>query len=102
MLQPGVLESYMMIDRANPITDFLIAYANGALTGMPPVNVPVFGIVGTKDQFMWRSQIENSGTYVKGRWRFAVVEAGHWITLDAPRQTNKLLLDWLSQQRAAR
>lgn len=102
MLQPGVLESYMMIDRVNPITDFLIAYANGALPEMPSVHVPVFGIAGTKDQFMWRSQIENSGKYVKGPWRFAAVDAGHWIPLDAPRQTNKLLLDWLSQQRTAR
>lgn len=97
LLEPGVLESYMMIDRVNPITHFLIAYANGTLGELPPITLPVFGIAGTRDVFMWQSQVENSGTYLKGEWRFAAIQSGHWVPLEAPQETNKLLLDWLGR-----
>lgn len=96
LMQPGELESLMMIDRTTPITDFLIAYGNGQVPTLPPITTPVLGIGGLKDPFMLPAQLEGSAPYLKGQWRCEMLDVGHWVPLEAPTRTNELLLEWFS------
>lgn len=62
----------------------------------PKVAVPVMGIWSDRDVALGREQMENTGNWVTGPWRFEVVSGvGHWFQLDAPDQVNSLLLDYL-------
>jgi len=99
LLQPGGIEAVLRWDRANPVSGFMIGAATGELAALPPVDVPVFGIAGADDVFLWPSQVSNSRDYVKGSFRYAEVKgAGHWLMLDHPDEVNSLLLDWLANQ----
>ncbi len=96
-LQPGAWEVIFNWDKANSITDAVIACASGAFDELPPVTVPTFGIWAANDDFMWESQMKNSSQFVTATWRYERIEnAGHWFPLEQPKITNQLLLDWLA------
>jgi pimeloyl-ACP methyl ester carboxylesterase len=65
----------------------------------PPVKVPTLGIWGTGDVFLSEKQMLGSQSYVDSSWRYERIPGvGHWIPLEAPRQLNTLLLDFLKAE----
>ncbi|MFC1579133.1 alpha/beta fold hydrolase [Pseudomonadota bacterium] len=63
----------------------------------PRAAVPVMGIWSSRDHALARCQMVASGDYVDGPWRYEeVADAGHWLMLEKPDETNRLLLDYLS------
>ncbi len=60
------------------------------------VQVPVMGMWSSGDHTLSRKQMQISGQYVDGAWRYEEVEgASHWLQLDRPQQVNDLLLEYL-------
>lgn len=54
------------------------------------------GVWSTADTALTRAQVQSSGRFVDGRWRFEVVHgAGHRVQVDAPERLSGLLLDFL-------
>jgi epoxide hydrolase 4 len=95
-LKPKVLENMEKLERANPVPEYLLAALTGQLPEPNPINVPTLGIWSEKDDFLWESQMKNSGKYVASDWEYIQIEqAGHWFMLEQPDKTNQLLLSWL-------
>ena len=67
---------------------------------LPPVVAPTMGIWSTDDRALTEQQMTGSTAYVVGGWRYErLAGAGHWMMLEAPDETNVLLLDFLGQHR---
>ena len=99
LLKPGGIEAMLRWDQANPVSDFMLAAVNGSYDQLPKVDVPVLGVSGTRDAFLWPSQVKNSASYVTARFQYAEIKGGsHWMMLDHPAQVSKLLLSWLTSQ----
>ncbi|MGL5943143.1 MAG: alpha/beta fold hydrolase [Waterburya sp.] len=97
-LKPGILENMEKLERANPVPEYLLAALTGQLPEPNPINVPTLGIWSEKDDFLWESQMKNSGKYVTSEWEYIYIEqAGHWFMLEQPDKTNQLLLSWLQK-----
>jgi epoxide hydrolase 4 len=97
-LKSGVLESMEKLERANPVPEYLLAALTGQLPTPEPIKVPTLGIWSEKDDFLWESQMKNSGKYVASDWEYIHIEqAGHWFMLEQPDKTNQLLLNWLTK-----
>ncbi len=62
----------------------------------PKVTVPVMGVWGEGDVALAERQMVASRDHVTASWRYERVRGGtHWLQLEAPDTTNKLLLDFL-------
>jgi epoxide hydrolase 4 len=97
-LKSGVLENMEKLERANPVPEYLLAALTGQLPEPKLINVPTLGIWSEKDDFLWESQMKNSGKYVASDWEYIHIEqAGHWFMLEQPDKTNQLLLNWLKK-----
>jgi pimeloyl-ACP methyl ester carboxylesterase len=97
-LQPGVLEAMQKLEQANPLPEILLASLEGKLPELKLVSVPTFAIWSEQDDFLWEAQIKKSSKYVAAEWQYErVEEAGHWLMLEQPEKTNRLLLDWLDR-----
>lgn len=65
---------------------------------LPEVHAPVLGIWSDGDVFCFEHQMKNSGAYLNGPWRYdRISDAGHWISLDAPHEVSRLILEWLRE-----
>jgi pimeloyl-ACP methyl ester carboxylesterase len=63
---------------------------------LPPVQAPTMGIWSSADMALTEMQMEGSGAFVTGSWRYERIDGpGHWIQLEAPDRVNELLLDFL-------
>lgn len=97
-LKSGVLENMKKLERANPVPEYLLAALTKQLPEPKLINVPTLGIWSEKDDFLWESQMKNSGKYVASDWEYIHIEqAGHWFMLEQPDKTNQLLLSWLKK-----
>jgi len=62
----------------------------------PKVTVPVMGVWGEGDVALAEREMTASRGYVTASWRYERVPGGtHWLQLEAPDTTNRLLLDYL-------
>lgn len=89
--RPGAITASVNLYRAN-VPSMLAARRR------PPRRVagPAMGVWSTGDTALTRAQMESSGRFVDGGWRFEVLEgAGHWIAEDAPGPLSGLLLDFV-------
>ena len=89
--RPGAITSSVNLYRAN--VPALLASRR-----RPPRRVagPVMGVWSTADAALTRAQMETSGRFVDGEWRFEVLAgAGHWVPVDAAEELSALLLDFL-------
>ncbi len=94
-LKPGVLENMAKLEKANPLTEYLLAALTEQLPKPGLINIPTLGIWSEKDDFLWESQMSNSSKYVASDWKYIRIEqAGHWFMLEQPDKTNQLLLSW--------
>jgi len=62
------------------------------------VAVPTMGIWSTGDSYLSEEQMTGSADYVVSDWRYECIPGvGHWIPIEAARQLNTLLLDFIGQ-----
>jgi pimeloyl-ACP methyl ester carboxylesterase len=69
----------------------------------PDVTCPVLGVLAEDDAYLLEPQMRNSTERIdltEGSWRYeSIPEASHWMTVDKPRATNRILVDFLTDQR---
>lgn len=88
--RPGRLTAALSWYRAN-FRPFLTAR-------VPPAAVPVMGVYSTGDPALTESQMTGSARYAPAGWRYERMEGvGHWLQIERPEATNRLLLDWFAQ-----
>ncbi len=64
------------------------------IAGLPDVVVPTLLIWSTEDPALGRAQAEGSARYVKGPYRFEVIDGvDHWLPEHAAERVNALLLE---------
>jgi pimeloyl-ACP methyl ester carboxylesterase len=86
--QPGALTAGLNWYRATHPT---------MMRGIPPITVPTLFVWSPLDPAISRDAAEGCGRYVKGPYRFEVLEsAGHWIPELAPDPFNRILLEHLT------
>lgn len=97
-LKSEMFENMQRLEKANPVPEYLLAALTGQLPEPNPINIPTLGIWSEKDEFLWESQMKNSGKYISAHWQYVRMEqAGHWFMLEQPDETNQLLLSWLAK-----
>jgi pimeloyl-ACP methyl ester carboxylesterase len=63
---------------------------------LPPITAPTLGIWSAGDHYLTEDRMIASADHVTGRWHYERIDAvSHWMQLDAPRQVNSMLLDFL-------
>ncbi len=63
---------------------------------LPAVQAPTMGVWSSGDFALTEGQMTASAEHVAGTWRYERLEGpGHWMQLEAPEETNRLLLDFL-------
>jgi len=68
----------------------------GLVGDIPDITTPTLFIWSTNDVALGRDGAEATAQYVKGPYRFEVLEGvSHWIPEEAPEQLNELLLEHL-------
>jgi pimeloyl-ACP methyl ester carboxylesterase len=61
----------------------------------------VLAIWPTGDIFCFEHEVQASGQYVSGPFRYEWVESlSHWAPLDAPGEVTRLILEWIVEYRA--
>lgn len=92
--RPGALTAALNWYRANAKPSRFIAKP----IEWPRIDLPVMGIWSTRDFALTEQQMADSGKHLDGPWRYERIEgAGHWLQLDAPAETNALLVDFLAE-----
>lgn len=61
-----------------------------------PVDVPVLHLQGTRDARVLPASAQGSDKHVVGPYRYAELDAGHYLPEERPAEVTRLLLDWLS------
>ena len=98
-LKPGVFENMQRLEKANQVSEYLFAALTGQLSDLVPIKVPTLGIWSDGDDFLWESQMKDSGKYVSAQWQYERIQgARHWFMLEQPERTNQILLSWLEKQ----
>ncbi len=65
---------------------------------LPAITVPTLGLYSDKDIALAEDQMKDSKAYVSAEWRYAKLEGiGHWLQIEAPEETNRLLLEWFGE-----
>ena len=97
-LKPEILENMERLEKANPVPEYLLAALTGQLPEPKAIEIPTLGIWSEKDDFLWESQMKNSGEHIAAEWQYVSIEqAGHWFMLEQSDKTNQLLLNWLAK-----
>ena len=97
-LKSEMFENMQRLEKAISIPEYLLAALTGQLPKPKPISVPTLGIWSEKDDFLWESQMSNSGKYILSDWEYIRIEqAGHWFMLEQPDKINQLLLSWLKK-----
>jgi pimeloyl-ACP methyl ester carboxylesterase len=87
MREPGALTAALNWYRANTVE---------ALSGVGAITVPTMYIWSTEDIALGRTAAEATRDFVRGPYRFEVLEGvSHWIPESAPERVNELLLEFL-------
>lgn len=96
MARPGALTAALSWYRANinPAN-----FAGRPAPGLPPVTCPVLAVWSDGDDYLCEEQMLASKEYVTGPFRYERLPGvGHWIPLEAPRELNPLLGEFLAER----
>jgi pimeloyl-ACP methyl ester carboxylesterase len=87
--RPGRLTAGLNWYRAN--------YLQNVFTRWPKSTTPTLGVWSSEDDYLAEDQMVNSRRYVTSDWRYERLDGiGHWIPLEAPEVTARLIQDWLA------
>jgi pimeloyl-ACP methyl ester carboxylesterase len=90
--RPGRLTASLNVYRANVPASSLVS----PQVVLPPVSAPTMGVWSSGDIALLESQMTDSKAFVNGTFRYERIDAvGHWMTLEAPAEVNRLLVDFL-------
>lgn len=63
---------------------------------LPPIQAPTMGVWSTGDVALTEAQMTGSAAFCANGFRYERLDGpGHWMTLEAPDEVNRLLLDFL-------
>jgi pimeloyl-ACP methyl ester carboxylesterase len=62
-----------------------------------PVDVPVLHVQGARDAYVLATTARGSERHVTGPYRYAELDAGHFLPEERPAEVCALLLDWLRE-----
>jgi pimeloyl-ACP methyl ester carboxylesterase len=86
--RPGRLTAALNWYRANSLS----------IAEHPRVQIPVLGVWSDEDFALTEAQMTGSAPYVDGPWRYERLEGvSHWLPLDAPDRTSRVLLEFFAQ-----
>ena len=92
--RPGALTAGLNWYRANIRPDRFVPPER--LPPLPRVTCPTMGIWSSDDTALGETQMQASGAFVDGPWRYERIEGcDHWVPIHAPDQLTALLLDFL-------
>jgi len=87
--RPGRLTAGLNWYRAN--------YLQNVFTRWPRSTTPTLGVWSSEDPYLAEDQMVNSRRYVTSDWRYERLDGiGHWIPLEAPEATARLINEWLA------
>lgn len=87
--RPGRLTAGLNWYRAN--------YVQNVFTRWPKSTTPTLGVWSSEDPYLAEDQMINSRSYVISDWHYErLAGIGHWIPLEAPEITARLIQDWLT------
>ncbi len=93
LARPGRLTAALNWYRANATPQILLSDP----VELPKVRAETMGIWSALDFACAEEQMLASADHVEGGWRYERIDdAGHWMQLDRPDETNKLLLEFLT------
>lgn len=96
MKDPRAMTGMLNWDRANPMAGGYLVVETGK--GERRSSVPTLGIWSSGDKYLWEGQMKDSASLMDAPWKYVRFDGpSHWLMLDAPNETNRLLLDWLGQ-----
>lgn len=85
--EPGTARGALNWYRALPL---------GSSTGVGPVHIPAMYVYGTKDFALGRKAADLTGEYVKGPYRYEILDGvSHWIPEEVPETAAELVLDFV-------
>ncbi len=92
----GAMRAMLNWDRANQLASFFLAYVSGQVE-ITKCRVPTMGIWSGGDTYLPEGPMKKTADLMDAEWRYERIEQGsHWIMLDQPDETNRLILDWLN------
>jgi pimeloyl-ACP methyl ester carboxylesterase len=91
--EPGALTAGFNWYRANAPLERLVAPP----PKLGPITAPTLAVWGAKCPYVLEERLLNSARTVTGPWRYERFDdAGHWVQLDQPDKSNRLLIEFLS------
>ena len=67
-------------------------------TDFPGVSCPTLGVWIDGDSYLTEDGMAESGERVDGPWRYErMTDASHWLMLDRPAETNRILVEFLTE-----
>ena len=94
--RPGALTAALNWYRANAAPEALFSEPQP----FPAIPAPTLGVWSSADAYLTEQQMLGSGEHVTGPWRYERIEgASHWLQLDQPERLNRLLIDFLGNDR---
>ena len=85
-------------DRANPMAGAYLQAATRKAEARR-AKVPTLGVWSGGDKYLWEAQMKGTAPLMDAPWRYVRIKgASHWMMLDAPQETTRLLLDWLGRK----
>ena len=63
-----------------------------------PITTDVLHIHGVLDPMVLSASCGGSGRFVKGSYRFAALQTGHFPQEEAPDDVSALIIEWLNER----
>lgn len=87
---------FTLWEQANPALPVALEFFFHNRKDFAKVTIPTLGIYSENDVWMTKGQLEKSGEYVTGEWKFVELKkCDHWLQLERPDEVNNVLLQWL-------
>ena len=98
MKNPTAMTGSLNWDRANPMAGAYLQAATRKAEARR-AKVSTLGVWSGGDKYLWEAQMKGTAPLMDAPWRYVRIKgASHWMMLDAPQETTRLLLDWLGRK----
>ncbi len=96
LADPKAMNGMLNWDRANQVSSFYLAYAQGDLE-YDNCKVPTMGIWSKGDIYLSEKWMTKTEDLMDAEWRYECVEGSHWMMLDNSEKTCELIRDWFAK-----